>query len=105
MENYGILKLSSNSLAIQLQMDKLSEQEQRSFFGKKYSEISKEDKIEFIQEEDFFFEPDLLLTLGIDTRYSWLKKGKYPLCFLENIVVVILELSSKSTYRVFSAES
>ncbi|KGO89159.1 hypothetical protein [Flavobacterium suncheonense] len=93
MKNYGLVKLSETSLAIQLYTDRLSEQEQKGFFGKTYSEITCNEKIEFIQEEDFVFEPDLLLSLGIDTRYSILKKGKYPLHFLGNLIIVVLELS------------
>lgn len=93
MKNFDVLKLSPDTMLIQIETDKLSVEEQNSYFGKEYSKLEPNETLEFIQEEDFIFDKDLLLYMGLDTRYYLLKKGNYPLEFFENKVIVTLKLS------------
>lgn len=93
MKNFNVTKQSSNSLLIQIEISKLSPEEQKLFFGKEYAKIAPDETLEFIQDEDFKFEMNTLLYLEMDTRYSILKKGKYPVQISKETVKVTLTLS------------
>lgn len=93
MKNFNLVKQSANTMLIQIETAKLSTEEQHFYFGKEYSEIAPDENFEFVQEEDFIFDMDLLLYLGLDTQFHLLKKGNYPLAFVEDQVVITLELS------------
>jgi hypothetical protein len=93
MKNFNVSKESFNTLLIQIEISKLSVDEQLLFFGKEYAKISPMETLEFIQDEDFIFDKDTLLYLGVDTRYNLLKKGNYPLKFSKDKVAVTLTLS------------
>jgi len=93
MKNFNLVKQSANTMLIQIETAKLSVEEQYFYFGKEYSKISPSETLEFIQEEDFVFDMDLLLYLGLDTQFHLLKKGSYPLAFVDDKVVITLALS------------
>ncbi|ESU29164.1 hypothetical protein FLJC2902T_12060 [Flavobacterium limnosediminis JC2902] len=93
MKNFNVSKQSYNTLLIQIEINKLSLDEQLLFFGKEYAKITPEEILEFIQDEDFIFDKDTLLYLGVDTKYDLLKKGNYPLKFSKDKVAVTLTLS------------
>lgn len=93
MKNFNVAKQSFNSLLIQIEISKLTAEEQKLFFGKEYAKITPNETLEFIQDEDFKFEINTLLYLEMDTRYSILKKGKYPVQISKDTVKVALTLS------------
>lgn len=93
MNNFNLVKQSATSLLIQIETEKLSVEEQYFYFGKEYAKIEPTETFEFVQDEDFVFDMDLLLYLGLDTQYHLLKKGHYPLAFVADKVVITLELS------------
>lgn len=93
MKNFNVAKQSFNSLLIQIEISKLSAEEQKLFFGKEYAKITPNEALEFIQDEDFKFDMNTLLYLEMDTKYSILKKGKYPVQFSKDTVKVTLTLS------------
>jgi hypothetical protein len=93
MKNFNVSKQEPNRMLIQIEPDKLSVEEQNFYFGKEYSKITPNETLEFIQDEDFIFDKDLLLYMGFDTKYHLLKKGNYPLEIVEDKVIVTLELS------------
>lgn len=93
MKNFNVSKKSFNTMLLQIEIAKLSIEEQILFFGKEYAKIAPNEILEFIQDEDFIFEKDTLLYLGIDTKYHILKKGNYPIEFAKDKVAVTLTLS------------
>lgn len=93
MKNFNVIKQSSNSLLIQIEISKLTVEDQKLFFGKEYAKITPEETLEFIQDEDFVFEVNTLLYLEMNTKYPVLKKGKYPVKFSKDMVMVTLTLS------------
>jgi len=93
MKNFNVSKKSSNRMLIQIEPHKLSVDEQKTYFGKEFSEFSLNETLEFIQDEDFVFDNDLLLYMGFDTKYQVLKKGNYPIEFAKDKVAVTLTLS------------
>ncbi|HSD15059.1 MAG TPA: hypothetical protein VLB74_10460 [Flavobacterium sp.] len=93
MKNFNVTKQSSNSLLIQIEISKLSAEEQKIFFGKEYAKITPNETLEFIQDEDFKFDMNTLLYLEMDAKYSILKKGKYPVQISKDTVKVTLTLS------------
>ena len=80
-------------MILELDANTLSKKDQIKFFGKEYSKIAVNEKLTFIQEEDYEFSFDFLLYLDLDTRYKYLKKGEYPLEIKKEIVNVLLTLS------------
>lgn len=93
MKNFNVSKKSFNTMLLQIEIAKLSIEEQKLFFGKEYAKIAPNEILEFIQDEDFIFEKDTLLYLGIDIKYNVLKKGNYPIEFTKDKVAVTLTLS------------
>lgn len=93
MKNFIVSKQSFNTLLIQIEICKLTVDEQKLFFGKEYARILPEETIEFIQDEDFIFDVPTLLYLEMNTKYTILKKGKYPVHFSKDKVMVFLTLS------------
>lgn len=93
MKNFNVIKQSETTMLLQIEPSKLSIEEQTLFFGKEYSKIAPNEVLEFIQDEDFLFEENTLLYLGFNTKYPWLKKGKYPLEITKDKVTVTLTLS------------
>ncbi|MGX7667364.1 hypothetical protein [Flavobacterium pedocola] len=93
MKNFSFIKQNQNTLLLQVEPYRLTVEEQKFFFGKEYSEITPDEPLEFIQDEDFVFEENTLLYLGFDRKYPLLKKGKYPLEISKDKVTVTLTLS------------
>ncbi|KGO96242.1 hypothetical protein [Flavobacterium enshiense] len=93
MKNFNVTKQSFNSLLIQIEISKLTAEEQKLFFGKEYAKITPNETLEFIQDEDFKFDMNALLYLEMDPRYPILRKGKYPVQISKDSVKVTLTLS------------
>lgn len=95
MKNFNVSKKSFNTILLQIEIAKLSIEEQMLFFGKEYAKIAPNEVLEFIQDEDFIFEKDTLLYLEIETQYNILKKGNYPIELTKDKVAVTLTLSER----------
>lgn len=93
MKNFNVSKQSSNKMTLEIEIDKLSIEDQKLFFGKEYAKIAPNEILEFIQDDDFIFDKGTLLYLGFDTKYQVLKKGNYPIEITKNQVTVVLTLS------------
>lgn len=93
MKNFKAVKISPSSILLELNTNALSKQDQFKFFGKEYSKISSDEKLTFIQEEDYEFSFDVLNYLELNTLYKYLKKGEYPLEIINDKIQVFLTLS------------
>lgn len=94
MKNFNIQKLTSKSMVIEIETSKLTVEDQRMFFGKEYSNISADEQLFFIQEQDFIFDINTLLYLELDPAFRLLKRGTYPLEIISNKVKVTVVLSA-----------
>lgn len=88
-------KQSENSIVIEVDALNLSIEDQNKIFGKEYAKITKDEKLFFVQENDFEFSIETLLYLDLNYFYKYLKKGNYPLEVKEDKIFVTLTLSRK----------
>ena len=93
MSNFTIKKQTNISMIIEIVTTKLTIEEQIQFFGKEYSKLIPKEELLFIQDSDFIFDFNTLLYFELDTRYSLLKKGSYPLEIVNDTVQVHITLS------------
>ena len=93
MKNFTIIKQTTASMLIEIDINALTIEDQRLFFGKEFSKIVPDEEIVFIQDEDFIFDINTLLYLELDPGYRLLKRGSYPIEIRNNIVHVSLSLS------------
>ena len=93
MPKFNYTKITSTDLILEVNINNLSKDEQELMFGKTNSHDNNAGKTAFIQEEDFVFEINVMMYLGLDPTYSLLKKGKYPLSIKDEKVQVLLSLS------------
>jgi hypothetical protein len=93
MSNYTIRKQTDTSMIIEIVTTKLTIEEQIQFFGKEYSKLNPKEELLFIQDSDFIFDFNTLLYFELDTRFSLLKKGFYPLEIVNDTVQVHITLS------------
>ncbi|HLP63207.1 hypothetical protein [Flavobacterium sp.] len=94
MKIFNITKLTSKSMVIEIEVSKLTTQEQKSFFGKEYAMIASSEELFFIQEQDFIFDINTLLYLELDPAYRLLKRGTYPIEIVNDTVLVAVTLSA-----------
>ncbi|MBP9849686.1 MAG: hypothetical protein KBC58_09645 [Flavobacterium sp.] len=73
-----IMKESLNTIFLVINASKLSIEEQINYLGKEYVKITSNDQLLFIQDGDFVFDEKTLISLGIASKYTTLKKGSYP---------------------------
>jgi hypothetical protein len=95
MKNFKITKLTSKSMVIEIETTKLNAEEQKVFFGKEYANISDNEQLIFIQEQDFIFDINTLLYLELDPAYRLLKRGTYPIEIVNDTVLVTVALSAQ----------
>jgi hypothetical protein len=88
-------KKSENTMVIEMDVMNLSKEEQNKFFGKEYARITPNEKLYFIQDEDYVFDLDTLLYLDFDYHYKYLKKGNYPLEIKDDKIYVTLTLTKQ----------
>lgn len=94
MKNFKAIKTSATSMILELNTNMLTKDDQLLFFGKEYSQITTNETLTFVQQDDYEFNIDLLIYMGLDTRYKFLKKGEYPLAIVNDKVQVSLTLST-----------
>lgn len=88
-------KKSENTMVIEMDVLNLTKEDQNKFFGKEYSRITPNEKLFFIQEEDYVFDLSTLLYLDFDYNYRYLKKGEYPLEIKDDKIYVTLTLTKQ----------
>ena len=95
MKNYNTYKQSENKMVIELDMDTITVQNQKKFFGKEYAKIAPNEELTFVQDDDFVFSSETLQYLGFEKSLKHLKKGQYPLAIIKNRIVITLTLSKE----------
>jgi len=93
MKTFTITKQSATLFTMEIDINNLSIEEQKTCFGKEYSKIAPTDVIEFIQDQDFIFDINTLLYLELDPAFRMLKRGMYPLEIINGKARVTLTLS------------
>ncbi len=93
MKNFRAIRTSPRSLTLELDATALSKDEQVKFFGKEYSNISSNEQLTFVQEEDYEFTLEILLYLDLDIKYRYLRKGEYPVKIISDTALVFLTLT------------
>ncbi len=88
-------KISESSIALVLENQNLSLQDQKRIIGKGFSEVSAKENPVFHQEQDFWLDESLLKKLGVDSAFKYIKMGDYPMVFEEGKSIVIFTLSQK----------
>jgi hypothetical protein len=79
MENYTITKQTSTSMIIEMETANLTITDQKRMFGKEFDCVAIDETLAFIQKEDYIFDINTLLYLGLDPGFRLLEKGTYPL--------------------------
>ena len=93
MDNFKLTKQTNTSILIEIDTKTLSVSDQIQFFGNEYSKLNPNEKLLFIQDDDFIFEVNTLLYFELDPRFRMIKKGNYPLEIINEIVRVSIILS------------
>ena len=93
MENYTIKKQSTTSMIIELETVNLNIDNQKKMFGKEFKQVAIDETLTFIQEDDFIFDINTLLSIGLDPGFRLLKKGTYPLVINHGKVQISVTLS------------
>ena len=93
MENYTIKKQSTTSMIIELETVNLNIDNQKKIFGKEFKQVAIDETLTFIQEDDFIFDINTLLSIGLDPGFRLLKKGTYPLVINHGKVQISVTLS------------
>ena len=93
MKNYTIKKQTTTSMIIEMDTVKLCADDQLRMFGKEFKQVTLDESLTFIQEDDFIFDINTLLHLGLDPGFRLLKKGTYPLEINHGIVQISITLS------------
>lgn len=93
MKNFTITKKATNIIMIELDVKALNIDEQKRYFGKPYAEITKNEVLVFIQENDFIFPFETLILNDIHPLYQNLKKGNYPLTIVDSKIQITLTLT------------
>lgn len=86
-------KISETSIALVLENQNISLQDQKRIVGKGFAEISNKEKLMFHQEQDFLMDDSLLKKLGIDSSFKYIKTGDYPIVLQEGKSLVIFTLT------------
>jgi hypothetical protein len=93
MKNFNVIKLSPYSMILEIDLNNLSVENQKLFFGKEYAKIAANEQLVFLQDQDFIFDVNTMLYLDLDPGYRLLKRGSYPLEITKDKVHVTLALS------------
>lgn len=95
MKLYNTIKVSPTEIIFEIDNNILSAEDQKMFYGKEYSKVGTDEKLMFIQEEDFLFDIMTLIYLDLDINYPLIKRGTYPIKIVDNKVQVQIALSKK----------
>lgn len=93
MKNYNIVKQTPTSLLIEIETSKLSIEDQKFMFGKEFAQITSDEKLVFIQDQDYIFNIDTMIYLELDMSFRMIKRGSYPLQIIKDKVQVTIDLS------------
>lgn len=89
---YTLYKVEKRQMMIELDLNKLDEDDQTLFFGKPYNTLAENEELKFIQHFDFEMDYVVMVVLEINPDYRIIKKGEYPVEIEDNFVRVVLTM-------------
>lgn len=93
MKNYTAYRQDYNVVMFELDTKTLNTEDQQRFFGKEYSKIAPNETLEFVQEDDYIFDINMMIYLDLDLGWRMMKKGNYPLKIVDDKVQITITLS------------
>lgn len=87
-----VTKQSLNTILLIIDANKLTIEEQANCFGKEYSKMTTDDTLLFAQAADFVFDAKTLISLGLESKYTTIKKGNYPCAISQDKIQVKMTL-------------
>ncbi len=93
MENYTITRQTDTSMIIEMETSNLTIDDQKRMFGKEFRQVTIDETLTFIQEDNFIFDINTLLYLDLDPGFRLLKKGTYPLVINHGKIQISVTLS------------
>lgn len=94
---FDVTKLSSTTFFMEIELAKLSTEEQLICFGKEYAKIQPGEVLQFAQNDPYVFDKDTLLYMDLDPGFAALEVGKYPMEIINGKVRITLSLSKIKT--------
>lgn len=91
---YTLYKADKYQMMIELNLNKLDEDDQVLFFGKPYNDLEENEELKFIQHFDFEMEFVVMVVLEIDPDFRIIKKGEYPVEIEDNFVRVVITMAN-----------
>lgn len=93
---YTLYKVNKYQMMIELDLNKLNEDDQVLFFGKEYKDLAEDEELKFIQHFDFEMDYVVMVVLEINPDYRFIKKGKYPVEIQDNMIRVVINMDKKT---------
>ena len=93
MKNYTAYRQDYNIVMFELDTKTLNTEDQKKFFGKEYSKLSPNETLEFVQDDDYIFDINMMIYLDLDLGWRMMKKGTYPLKIVDDKVQITITLS------------
>jgi len=91
---YTLYKWSKHTIMIELDLNKLDDDDQILFFGKIYKDLAENETLAFIQRIDFEMDFVVMVVLEIDPDFRIIKKGEYPVEIEDNKVRVVISMAN-----------
>lgn len=92
---FSLQKISETELQFTIKTMELTIEEQKAFFGKEVFEISLQERFNFNQNYDFQLNSDCIKLLELNSKYSTIKNGIYPISLINDKAIIILKLTNK----------
>lgn len=86
-------RIATNSIVIQLPVEKLSREDELNISGKLFSEIKADEEILFIQGEPLFLTIETLRNLGLEAELNKIAPGSYPMKITREKVEITFTLT------------
>lgn len=93
MKNYTAYRQDYNIVMFELDPKTLNTEDQKKFFGKEYAKITPNETLEFVQDDDYIFDINMMIYLDLDLGWRMMKKGNYPLKIVDDKVQITITLS------------
>lgn len=93
MKNYIAYRKDYNVVMFELDPKTLNREDQQRFFGKEYAKITPNETLEFVQDDDYIFDINMMIYLDLDLGWRMMKKGNYPLKIVDDKVQITITLS------------
>ncbi|MFC4739390.1 hypothetical protein ACFO3U_05235 [Flavobacterium ponti] len=87
-----LLLVDKDVFKLEIDRNQITKEEELFLAGKRLSLLKKDENPLFIQQEDILIDDELLIQLGIDSKFKLLKKGSYPTLITDEKVIITFTL-------------